>query len=359
MAQVTNSQPSIASQTRILASIQDEDENARRRARFKVLSGGNHEHHLIDMRTEVGISEDLLNCIRTKGKPRFWLQRKTQLILMIKGEREGSSSNNKSIIYERYGRGNESIGYGRSGNVRLSRKTSRNNREAVFYAIKEYQRGPRELIKIYRNRSTSSFYISLYLGHFNVINILDLVQDLDGNYCEVMAFCGGGNLATLIFRSQKLGAQEADCYFKQLTRGVEYLHSMGVAHRDLKPENLLLTSRGVLKIADFGEAECFRLPWEEEARMSSGRCGTIPYIAPEGCLDDEFGPMPVDGVALRNQDSHYRRYLSDQNFILEYGQSIIYAILDPTPSRRLTASQVLTPRWCREIQLCNAGVNGF
>ena len=144
-----------------------------------------------------------------------------------------------------------------------------------------------------------------------------------------MAFCDGGNLATLILRSEKLGALEADCFFKQLARGVEYLHSVGVAHRDLKPENLLLTSRGALKIADFGESECFRLPWEEKARMSSGRCGTIPYIAPEQFLRGEFDAKPVDvwamgmifmamrtgkllwSVAL-NQESNYTRYLDDR-----------------------------------------------
>jgi protein-serine/threonine kinase len=45
-----------------------------------------------------------------------------------------------------------------------------------------------------------------------VINIPGLIQGPNGNYCEVMAFCDGGNLATLILRSEKLGAKEEDCY---------------------------------------------------------------------------------------------------------------------------------------------------
>ena len=150
---------------------------------------------------------------------------------MFKGDRKEYSLNSRRISEEKYGRGNKSIGYGRSSNVRLSRKTSLNNREAEFYAIKEHRRGPRESTRTYRNRSTSSFCITSCLRHLNVINVLDLVQDLDGNYCEVMAFCDGGNLTTLILRSERLGAQEADCYFKQFTRGVEYLHSVGVAVR--------------------------------------------------------------------------------------------------------------------------------
>lgn len=89
----------------------------------------------------------------------------------------------------------------------------------------------------------------------------------------------------MILRGEKLGMLEADCFFKQLVRGVEYLHSVGVAHRDLKPENLLWTGAGVLKIGYFGE---------EEARMSSGHCRTTPYVAPELFLDGKYDPRLVD-----------------------------------------------------------------
>lgn len=76
---------------------------------------------------------------------------------------------------------------------------------------------------------------------------VDLVQDENQHWCEVMEFCPGGDLYGAIKRNS-MSTSEIECCFKQLIIGVAYLHSQGVAHRDIKPENLLFNIRGQLKV---------------------------------------------------------------------------------------------------------------
>ena len=63
-----------------------------------------------------------------------------------------------------------------------------------------------------------------------------------------MEYCPGGDLYAAI-KKGNMSVGEVECCFKQILKGVEYLHSMGVAHRDIKPENLLLDGRGHVKVS--------------------------------------------------------------------------------------------------------------
>ena len=46
-------------------------------------------------------------------------------------------------------------------------------------------------------------------------------------------------------------------YFRQLVLAVEYLHHHRVIHRDIKPSNMLVYSKRLIKLGDFGVSHIF------------------------------------------------------------------------------------------------------
>jgi protein-serine/threonine kinase len=382
---------------------------------------GGHEHHLKSSRRQEKLSDLIKSFLGRKPEqqaPDNDLSLVSNWVDNLRQEKDNISSDKKPVanpsatLAEKYGKCQEIVGRGAFGIVRISHKKLDNGQGEKLYAVKEFRRRPEETEKKYSKRLTAEFCISSSLRHPNVIHTLDLLKDSKGDYCEVMEYCAGGDLYTLVLSAGKLEVQEADCFFKQMMRGVEYMHEMGVAHRDLKPENLLLTTHGALKITDFGNGECFRMAWENDAHMVSGLCGSAPYIAPEEYTAKEFDARAVDvwacgviymamrtgrhlwRVARKEEDEFYTRYLEGRRDEEGYApiealhrvsvvsdkrkrstgdvssvvltpdrqarcRNVIYSILDPNPSRRITASQVLKSEWGREIQLCKAGEEGL
>jgi protein-serine/threonine kinase len=355
---------------------------------------GGHEHTLKSSRRQEKLSDMWRALIGKKPEavPDHDLSLVSNWVDSLQREKDEAfdkkgGPNCSTSLVEKYGKCHEVVGRGAFGIVRISHKKVAGSTGERLFAVKEFRRRPEESEKKYSKRLTSEFCISSSLRHPNVIRTLDLLKDAKGDYCEVMEFCAGGDLYTLVLSSGKLEVQEADCFFKQMMRGVEYLHEMGVAHRDLKPENLLLTTRGALKITDFGNGECFRMAWETDAHMVTGLCGSAPYISPEEYTDKEFDARAVDvwacgviymamrtgrhlwRVAKKDEDEFYARYLEGRRDEEGYGpieslhrarcRNVIYSVLDPHPSRRLTAAQVLKSEWVREIKLCKAGEEGL
>lgn len=418
------SEPVDNNQKKKSANSKDQKDGTTPHKRFEVLpeGTGTHIHHLRSARRQEKLTDllrDMLGGGRKKGDDQADEQ---QLSLMstwidqFKNERDKLAADKKggpnatATLVDKYGKCQEIVGRGAFGIVRISHKVDPTDSKCEqLYAVKEFRRRPQETAKRYQKRLTSEFCISSSLRHPNVIHTLDLLQDAKGDYCEVMEYCAGGDLYTLVLAAGKLEVAEADCFFKQLMRGVEYMHEMGVAHRDLKPENLLLTTHGALKITDFGNGECFRMAWEKEAHMTAGLCGSAPYIAPEEYIEKEFDPRAVDlwatgviymamrtgrhlwRVARKDEDEFYQRYLEGRKHEDGYApietlhrvsaaaghscnaghrtdltcssqarcRNVIYSILDPNPSRRINASQVLKSEWVRQIKLCKAGEEGF
>ncbi|EFP09837.1 hypothetical protein CRE_21389 [Caenorhabditis remanei] len=135
-------------------------------------------------------------------------------------------------------------------------------------------------------------------GHINVIHIFEM-QETPMFYYLFMEFADCGTLSERLPPCIPMSPEMAQMYFKQLIAGLKFIHGLGVVHRDIKPRNLLIGSRDILKICDFGQATTFMQSGLEILLVYEG--GTSQFEAPEVCEPWHRGP-PLDvwsaGVTL-------------------------------------------------------------
>ncbi|KAL1919695.1 uncharacterized protein VTP21DRAFT_1626 [Calcarisporiella thermophila] len=303
--------------------------------------------------------------------------------------RSDTSGRSRAQLFQKYGvRDKECIGRGATAVVRLAHKlqppVGEKRSQDKLYAVKEFRaRKKNESEKEYIKKLTSEFCISSSLHHVNVVETVDLVLDENQHWCEVMEFCAGGDLYSII-KSGHMTTLEVDCCFKQIINGLNYLHSNGVAHRDIKPENLLLDDQCHVKITDFGVSDVFRVGWEKATHLSRGLCGSEPYIAPEAFSGGEYDARLLDvwsagivyycmtyqGIPFRTatlEDPGYKQYLEAHRTrtfepfdrLGKGARSMMYRILDPDPKTRITIPEIIEDAWFKRIEVCDNGRGSY
>ncbi len=115
------------------------------------------------------------------------------------------------------------------------------------------------------------------LSHPNIVTVYDM-GETDGHLYMAMELLEGEDLRTLIERQAPLAMADRVRVALQICEGLAYAHARGVVHRDIKPANLLVTSRGRVKILDFGLA---RVASRATITRRGVILGTPDYMAPE------------------------------------------------------------------------------
>ncbi|KAM9907374.1 hypothetical protein OXX79_000994 [Metschnikowia pulcherrima] len=160
------------------------------------------------------------------------------------------------------------LGTGSFGRVHLVRSVH-NGR---YYAIKVLKK--QQVVKMKQVEHTNDERRMLKLvEHPFLIRMWGTFQDAR-NLFMVMDYIEGGELFSLLRKSQRFPNPVAKFYAAEVTLALEYLHSHDIIYRDLKPENILLDRNGHIKITDFGFAK-------EVSTVTWTLCGTPDYIAPE------------------------------------------------------------------------------
>lgn len=202
------------------------------------------------------------------------------------------------------------IGEGGAAVVRLMQSKTAGTPQHKVLAVKEFREWDRaeESEQEYVRKIKSEYAIAKSCQNPNIVTTFRLCV-ADTKWFHVMEYCELGDLNDLI-NAGYFSQEDRGCMFKQLMRGVDYLHSRGIAHRDIKSENLLVAKDGCLKIADFGTAEVFAgthpglkgcrrqslVDEDAEIRLCQpGLVGSRPYMAPEIIAHKEpYDPRGVD-----------------------------------------------------------------
>ena len=125
------------------------------------------------------------------------------------------------------------------------------------------------------------------VSHPNIAQIFEIGQTESGHFIA-MEHVEGQPLSARI-RGGALSEREVVNIGRQLFDALDAAHARGVVHRDLKPANIMMTSRGHLKILDFGLAKRIA-PDAASAAVTRIETtpglvlGTIHYMSPEQAL---------------------------------------------------------------------------
>jgi len=122
--------------------------------------------------------------------------------------------------------------------------------------------------------------------HQNIAHVYDFVDSGNESYI-LMEYIQGTDLSTIIEKMGHLPPDIAAAIMLGICKGVSYIHAHNLIHRDIKPANIRLTTRGEVKLMDFGIA----IDLDNRGLTKPGlMVGSPNYLSPEQVLGDAITP---------------------------------------------------------------------
>ncbi|CAH1992592.1 unnamed protein product [Acanthoscelides obtectus] len=111
----------------------------------------------------------------------------------------------------------------------------------------------------------------------NIVKLIE-VTSMGSSVILVMEYLPWSLADVLKNYDKSLTLSQIKTYSKMMLNGIDYIHQNHIMHRDMKPANLMISEKGVLKIADFGLARIYD---ETTPTLYSHQVATRWYRAPE------------------------------------------------------------------------------
>ncbi|KAK3112583.1 Protein kinase, partial [Teratosphaeriaceae sp. CCFEE 6253] len=185
------------------------------------------------------------------------------------------------------------IGQGASGSVYVARIKENAPSGTARDIVRQF--GPRAQVAIkqmdLRSQPRKELIVNEIIvmkesRHDNIVNFLDaFLQEETFELWVVMEFMEGGALTDVIDNNSSIQEDQIATICLETCKGLIHLHSQNIIHRDIKSDNVLLSSRGAVKITDFGF--CAKLTEQRNKRATM--VGTPYWMAPEVVKQKEYG----------------------------------------------------------------------
>ncbi|MGF1581505.1 MAG: serine/threonine protein kinase [Gemmataceae bacterium] len=138
------------------------------------------------------------------------------------------------------------IGAGAMASVYKAKELSFNRTVALKILHPHVAENSKLVERFYREARTAG-----HLDHPNIVQGYGVGEYFGYHYFN-MEYIRGKSLQEWLERRGQLPVSEAVRITIDCAKALAYAHSFGVIHRDIKPENVLITTRGLTKIADLG-----------------------------------------------------------------------------------------------------------
>lgn len=183
------------------------------------------------------------------------------------------------------------LGAGAMAVVYLARQVSLDRLVAIKFIAKKHLSDPNFVERFYKEGRAAA-----QLNHPHIVGAYDVGQAGEQHYF-IMEYIDGDTVHDRMHAKKRIPEQEALGIVRQVALALEHAHERGFVHRDIKPKNLMITSSGVVKLADLGLARA--MGDQETAAAEAGKAfGTPYYISPEQIRGmAEIGP-PADIYGL-------------------------------------------------------------
>ncbi|HZU97235.1 MAG TPA: serine/threonine-protein kinase, partial [Planctomycetota bacterium] len=167
------------------------------------------------------------------------------------------------------------LGEGGMGAVFLAEHTKL-KRQSVIKVVPAHLSQNRQLIARFEREARAAAIVQ----HPNIVAVYNVGEENGVHYIE-MEFVDGSAIDAVLKEKKAIEQMECVRIIKDACRGLAEAHKNGIIHRDIKPDNIMMTRKGVVKIADFGLA---RAGSEEMELTKVGQIlGTPAYMSPEQC----------------------------------------------------------------------------